>query len=84
MLTQQSTPHELSKIRNFNELPLPVKRLQLPDIPLPSVKYMMKPPRRGRRVDEACQTVESSFDAFTPASTPRMLEGTMTDEEALR
>ena len=81
-----NSPHELSKIRNVNELPLPVKRLQLPDIPLPSAKYMFRSPRRVHRVDEACQTVESSFEGFTPASTPSrlQLEGTLSDEEALR
>ena len=77
-------PHELSKIRNINELPMPIKRLQLPDIPLPSAKYMFRSPNRVRRVDEACQTVESSFEGFTPVSTPRLLEGTFSDEEALR
>ena len=75
-------PHELSKIRNLNELPLPIKRLQLPDIPLPSAKYLFH--HRTRRVDEACQTVESSFEGFTPVSTPRLLEGTFSEEEALR
>lgn len=77
-------PHELSKIRNINELPMPIKRLQLPDIPLPSAKYMFRSPNRVRRIDEACQTVESSFEGFTPVSTPRLLEGTFSDEEALR
>ena len=84
-LILNNTPHELSKIRNLNELPLPVKRLQLPDIPLPSAKYMFKTPYRVRRVDEACQTVESSFEGFTPVSTPRLLEGGFSeDSEALR
>ena len=77
-------PHELSKIRNINELPMPIKRLQLPDIPLPSAKYMFRSPNRVRRIDEACQTVESSFEGFTPVSTPRLLEGTFSEEEALR
>lgn len=57
----------------------------MPDIPLPSVKYMFRPPTRVRRVDEACQTVESSFEGFTPASTPRLLElATFSDDDALR
>ena len=83
-MIQESSPHELSKIRNVNEFPLPVKRLQLPDIPLPSAKYLFKPPKRGRTVDEGCQTVESSFEGFTPVSTPRLLEGNFSDDEALR
>ena len=84
-MIEQSSPHELSKIRNLNELPLPVKRLQLPDIPLPSAKYMFKPHHKGRMVDDACQTVESSFEGFTPISTPRLIEGDFShEEEALR
>lgn len=82
-----NSPHELSKIRNLREMPFPVKRLQhkLPDIPLPSAKYMFRSPYRVGRVDEACQTMESSFEGFTPVSTPRLLEGTFSeDSEALR
>ena len=36
-IQQQKSIHELSKIRNVNEIPLPVK-VKLPDIPLPSFK----------------------------------------------
>ena len=81
--TYLDTPHELSKIRNLREVPLPTKRLQLPDIPLPSAKYMFKSPYRGgvQRVDEGCQTIESSFEGFTPASTPRLMSE---ESEALR
>lgn len=82
-LILSNTPRELSKIRNLNDLPHPIKRLQLPDIPLPSTKYMFR--HKVKRVDEGCQTIESSFEGFTPASTPRLLEGTFSEEsEALR
>ena len=75
----------MSKIRNLKEVPLPIKRLQLPDMPLPSAKYMFKSPHRVQRVDEGCQTVESSFEGFTPVSTPQLIEATMSeDSEALR
>ena len=49
---------------------MPIKRLQLPDIPLPSAKYMFKSPHRKVGHTIACQTEESSFEGFTPASTP--------------
>merc|ERR1711997_1423266 len=44
---------------------------------------MFKSPYRGgvQRVDEGCQTVESSFEGFTPASTPRLMSE---ESEALR
>jgi hypothetical protein len=82
-MIMNNSPHELSKIRNLNELPMPVKRLQmqLPDVPLPSAKYMFKASNRSRTVDEGCQTVESSFEGFTPVSTPRLL---LSEEESLR
>ncbi len=54
----------------------------MPDVPLPSVKYLFR--QQNRKVDEACQTMESSFEGFTPASTPRMLEGTFSEDEVLR
>ena len=49
---------------------MPIKRLQLQDIPLPSAKYMFKSPHRKVGHTIACQTEESSFEGFTPASTP--------------
>ena len=46
---------------------------------------MFKPHHKGRMVDDACQTVESSFEGFTPISTPRLIEGDFShEEEALR
>jgi len=38
---QSKSIHELSKIRNLNEFPLPLN-LRLPDLPLPSAKKMLK------------------------------------------
>jgi hypothetical protein len=38
---QSKSIHELSKIRNLNEFPLPLN-LKLPDLPLPSAKKMLK------------------------------------------
>ncbi len=82
-LISTCTPHELSKIRNLSDMPLPVKGWQLPDIPMPTAKYMFK--HRKRTIDEACQTIESSFEGFTPVSTPRLIDATFSeDHEALR
>ena len=38
---QSKSIHELSKIRNLIEFPLPMN-LKLPDLPLPSAKKMLK------------------------------------------
>merc|ERR1712173_399022 len=40
-LQQNKSIHELSKIRNLNEFPLPLK-IKLPDIPLPKAKDLLK------------------------------------------
>ena len=37
---QSKSVHELSKISNLNELPLPIN-IQLPDVPLPSLKSLI-------------------------------------------
>jgi len=38
---QSKSIHELSKIRNLNEFPLPIN-IKLPDLPLPSAKKFLK------------------------------------------
>jgi len=38
---QSKSIHELSKIRNLNEFPLPIN-IKLPDLPIPSAKKMFK------------------------------------------
>ena len=39
-IQQSKSVHELSKISNLNELPLPLN-IQLPDVPLPSLKSLI-------------------------------------------
>ena len=37
-LQQTKSIHELSKIRNLNELPIPGNVIRMPDVPLPKMK----------------------------------------------
>jgi hypothetical protein len=49
-IQQQKSVHELSKIRNLNEIPVPGNLFHLPDVPIPKAKDLLKlvarPPRR--------------------------------------
>merc|ERR1719402_1598880 len=52
-IQQQKSIHELSKIRNLNEFPVPGNLVKLPDVPLPKLKNMLqlvaRPPARAPR-----------------------------------
>jgi len=57
-LSQSQSIHELSKIRNLNEIPFPGNVVRLPDIPLPSLpgvksilKYMKRSPQDQQEQD---------------------------------
>jgi len=77
-LQQTKSIHELSKIRNLNEMPVPGNMFQLPNVPLPKVKnllnYIARPPQRSPRVQNGTrsQTYHSyeSAQSETPLSTP--------------
>merc|ERR1712033_66130 len=77
-LQQTKSIHELSKIRNLNEMPIPGNLVTLPDVPLPKVKnllnYIARPPQRSPRVQNGTrsQTYHSyeSAQSETPLSTP--------------
>merc|ERR1712227_47551 len=77
-LQQTKSIHELSKIRNLNEMPVPGNIFQLPNVPLPKVKnllnYIARPPQRSPRVQNGTrsQTYHSyeSAQSETPLSTP--------------
>merc|ERR1719383_842451 len=49
-IQQQKSIHELSKIRNLNEFPVPGNLITLPDVPIPKMKDMLqviaRPPAR--------------------------------------
>jgi hypothetical protein len=82
-LQQQKSIHELSKIRNLNEFPLPIN-VKLPDIPLPSfkAKNLLKtiaPAAKNNRP----KPNQEPFGEYTPASTPRTGD-LLTDDEMLR
>merc|ERR1719158_2219193 len=77
-LQQTKSIHELSKIRNLNEMPVPGNIFQLPNVPLPKVKnllnYIARPPQRSPRVQNGTrsETYHSyeSAQSETPLSTP--------------
>jgi len=60
-LQQQKSIHELSKIRNLNEFPVPGNIVTLPDVPLPKLKNVLQlvartPQRTHRPTSQANQT----------------------------
>jgi len=77
-LQQTKSIHELSKIRNLNEMPVPGNFIKLPDVALPKVKnllnYIARPPQRSPRVQNGTrsETYHSyeSAQSETPLSTP--------------
>lgn len=65
-LSQSQSIHELSKIRNLNEIPFPGNVVRLPDVPLPSLpgvksilKYMTRSPQ-----DQQEQDVGTSYHSY--------------------
>merc|ERR1719450_1761743 len=82
-LQQTKSIHELSKIRNLNEMPIPGNLFTLPDVPLPKMKDLLsivaRPPQRSPRVQNGngrSQTYQSyeSAQSETPLSTPAVEE----------
>merc|ERR1712142_1288156 len=82
-LQQTKSIHELSKIRNLNEMPVPGNLFTLPDVPIPKVKSLLniiaRPPQRSPRVQNGngrSQTYQSheSAQSETPLSTPAVEE----------
>merc|ERR1719397_2469547 len=82
-LQQTKSIHELSKIRNLNELPIPGNVIRMPDVPLPKMKSILNviarpPPRSSPRRTPKSETYKS-FDPesgtveFTPLMDDRQL-----------
>merc|ERR1711936_178751 len=77
-LQQSKSIHELSKIRNLNEMPIPGNVFKLPDVPLPKAKsllnYIARPPQRSSpRVQNGRSETYHSYESAqteTPVSTP--------------
>merc|ERR1719340_93001 len=71
-LQQTKSIHELSKIRNLNEMPIPGNLFTLRDVPLPKMKDLLsivaRPPQRSPRVHNGrSQTYQSyDFEQTTP------------------
>merc|ERR1712172_268155 len=77
-LQQTKSIHELSKIRNLNEMPIPGNVIRMPDVPLPKMKSILNviarpPPRSSPRRTPKSETYKS-FDpeSETVESTPLM------------
>merc|ERR1712025_1293487 len=77
-LQQTKSIHELSKIRNLNELPIPGNMIRMPDVPLPKMKSILNviarpAPRSSPRRTPKSETYKS-FDpeSGTVESTPLM------------
>ena len=90
-LQQSKSIHELSKIRNLNEMPIPGNVFKLPDVPLPKAKTILNyiarpPPRSSPRVQNGTrsETYHSyeSAQTETPVSTPGTEEKMFTNKES--
>merc|ERR1719495_2411375 len=90
-LQQTKSIHELSKIRNLNEMPIPGNVFKLPDVPLPKAKsilnYIARPPQRSSpRVQNGTrsETYHSyeSAQTETPVSTPGTEEKVFANKES--
>merc|ERR1712088_703268 len=79
-LQQTKSIHELSKIRNLNELPIPGNVIRMPDVPLPKMKSILnviaRPPARSSPRRTPKSETYKSFDpeSGTVESTPLMDE----------
>merc|ERR1719431_42651 len=66
-LQQTKSIHELSKIRNLNEMPIPGNLFTLPDVPLPKMKDLLsivaRPPQRSPKVHNGRGQTYQSFDS---------------------
>merc|ERR1711963_287339 len=77
-LQQTKSIHELSKIRNLNELPIPGNVIRMPDVPLPKMKSILnviaRPPARSSPRRTPKSETYKSFDPETNTveSTPLM------------
>merc|ERR1712020_543732 len=77
-LQQTKSIHELSKIRNLNELPTPGNVIRMPDVPLPKMKSILnviaRPPARSSPRRTPKSETYKSFDpeSGTVESTPLM------------
>merc|ERR1712233_101373 len=68
-LQQTKSIHELSKIRNLNELPIPGNVIRMPDVPLPKMKSILNVIARPAPRSSPRRTPKSeSYKSFDPES----------------
>jgi len=83
---QSKSIHELAKIRNLNEFPLPARvQTLLPDLPLPKMKDVIGIIARVPRRKSKTEIVNDQEFGYTPAETPNIPhDSAYTDDEMLR
>ena len=83
---QSKSIHELAKIRNLNEFPLPGRvQTLLPDLPLPKMKDVIGIIARVPRRKSKTEIVNDQEFGYTPAETPNIPhDSAYTDDEMLR
>jgi hypothetical protein len=85
-IQQSKSVHELSKISNLNELPLPIN-IQLPDVPLPSLKSLIgviaRVPKKKPKPNPVIEHEDNNGGLYSTVSTPNP-DRTYTDDEMLR
>ena len=85
-IQQSKSVHELSKISNLNELPLPIN-IQLPDVPLPSLKSLVsviaRVPKKKPKPNPVIEHEDNNGGLYSTVSTPNP-DRTYTDDEMLR
>jgi len=84
-LQQTKSIHELSKIRNLNELPIPGNLVKLPDVPLPRIRsilnYIAKPAPRTPRTPKG--TKSETYHSYESAQSETVESTPLTEDKML-
>merc|ERR1712142_189804 len=82
-LQQTKSIHELSKIRNLNEMPIPGNVIKLPDVALPKVKnilnYIARPAPRTPRTPNG--TKSETYHSYESAQSETVESTPLTDDK---
>merc|ERR1711970_809599 len=82
-LQQTKSIHELSKIRNLNEMPIPGNIIKLPDVALPKVKnilnYIARPAPRTPRTPNG--TKSETYHSYESAQSETVESTPLTDDK---